>query len=127
MNIRNAVQLDPTLRNSLLRRLRGMSRGDRLCHGDFHPENIMGEPATAVVIDWLDATRGDPAADVCRSYLLMHRHAPDIATAYVDRYCRDARITRRRVLRWLPFVAAARLAENVPDEVPRLLRAICPE
>ncbi len=120
-NIRNAAQLEPTLKETLLRRLRGMDGGDRLCHGDFHPGNIMGEPGTAVVIDWLDATRGDPAADVCRTYLLVHRHSPEIATAYVDAYCRAAHITRRRVLRWLPFIAAARLAENVPDDVPWLL------
>jgi thiamine kinase-like enzyme len=34
----------------------------RLCHFDLYPENVLGEPANAVVIDWLDAVRGDPGA-----------------------------------------------------------------
>jgi len=55
-----------------------MPDGDRLCHGDFHPMNILGEPSP-VIIDWPDARRGDPAADVCRSYLLMKLHAAEIA------------------------------------------------
>jgi aminoglycoside phosphotransferase (APT) family kinase protein len=118
---RGASELTAELKTALENRLRRMRRGDRLCHGDFHPENILGEPADAVVVDWLDASRGDPAADVCRSYLLLHLHASDIAMPYVDAYCRAARIAQRSVLRWLPIVAAARLAEGVPDEVPRLL------
>jgi RIO-like serine/threonine protein kinase len=123
-NIRNATALDPALKAVLLRRLHRLHRGDRLCHGDFHPKNVLGEPAAAVVIDWLDATSGDPAADVCRSYLLLELGAPEIALPYLDMYCRLARIPRRRVLRWLPFIAAGRLAENVPDETSRLL-ALC--
>jgi aminoglycoside phosphotransferase (APT) family kinase protein len=120
-NIRNAAALDPSLRTTLLARLPSMQAGDRLCHGDFHPMNILGEPTEAVMIDWLDATSGDPAADVCRSYLLLQLNWPDIAVAYVDTYCRTAGISRRRVFRWLPFLAASRLTENVPHEVPRLL------
>jgi len=120
-NIRNAEALDPSLRTTLLARLPGMQPSDRLCHGDFHPMNILGEPTEAVVIDWLAATSGDPAADVCRSYLLLEMNWPEIAVDYVDTYCRTAGISRRRVFRWLPFLAASRLTENVPHEVPRLL------
>src|SRR5262249_59440484 len=46
--------------------------GDRLCHGDFHLGNMIGTWAHAEVIDWGDATRGDPLADVARTDLL-HR------------------------------------------------------
>jgi aminoglycoside phosphotransferase (APT) family kinase protein len=126
LNIRNTAELDPALRTALLHRLHRMRGGDRLCHGDFHPKNVLGEPPAAVVVDWLDATSGDPAADVCRSYLLLELAASEIAMAYLDTYCRVARISRHRVLRWLPFVAAGRLAENVPHETSRLL-ALCRE
>jgi hypothetical protein len=43
-----------------------------------------------VVIDWLDARRGDPVADVCRSYLLLKLHAAENARAYLDAYPRLA-------------------------------------
>ena len=94
----------------------------RLCHGDFHPYNVLGEPGEAVVVDWLDATGGAPAADLCRSYLLISHHAKDLAQAYVDAYlAADGELTEEAVFAWLPVLAAARLAENVPEETERLL------
>jgi aminoglycoside phosphotransferase (APT) family kinase protein len=95
-----------------------MPEGDRLCHGDFHPINVLGEISRPVVIDWPDACRGDPAADVCRSYLLLKLHAEGIADAYLDTYCRIS--NGQNILDWLPYVAAARLAEDVAGECDRL-------
>jgi aminoglycoside phosphotransferase (APT) family kinase protein len=101
-----------------------MPEGDRLCHGDFHPMNVLGEAAQPYIIDWADAHRGDPAADVCRSYLLLTLHAAELAMPYVDGYCREAGVSRQAVLDWLPYVAAARFAENVPGEIDRLLKIV---
>jgi hypothetical protein len=36
----------------------------------------------------------------------------DIALAYVETYCRTAGTSRRRVFRWLSFIAAGRPTEN---------------
>jgi aminoglycoside phosphotransferase (APT) family kinase protein len=82
-NIAAARHLDERRKRDLLDRIRGMPDGDRLCHGDFHPMNILGEAAQPVIIDWPDARRGDPAADLCRSYLLMKLHFAEITTAYL--------------------------------------------
>src|SRR5262245_55479689 len=70
-NIPATRRLDPRRKQELLDRIAEMPDGDRLCHGDFHPMNILGDPSQPIIIDWADARRGDPAADVCRSYLLM--------------------------------------------------------
>ena len=88
------------------------------------------------MIDWPDACRGDPAADVCRSYLLLKLHAEEIAEPYLEAYCRinDApergrpinKVTCQEILDWLPFVAAARLVENVPEDFDRLLKIVYP-
>ncbi len=43
-----------------------------VCHGDFHPLNVMVEGATASVIDWTDAGLGPREADVSRTLLLFH-------------------------------------------------------
>ena len=120
-NILAATNLGEARRQSLLDQLAALTDGDRLCHGDFHPRNIMGPPGQAILVDWLDACCGEPAADVCRSYVLMHRHVAAFASAYVDRYSEASGESRERILQWLPFVAAARLAEDVPDEVDGLL------
>lgn len=114
--IDSAAQLTRDLRSELLQRLAAMPGGDRLCHGDFHPFNVLGLDEHARIIDWLDATRGEPAADVCRSYVLISAYDPGVAAAYVDAYG----IERAQIDAWLPLVAAARLSENVPDEVERL-------
>jgi Ser/Thr protein kinase RdoA (MazF antagonist) len=45
----------------LLDGLRDMPDGDRLCHGDFHPLNVLGEASQPIVIDWPDACHGAPA------------------------------------------------------------------
>jgi Phosphotransferase enzyme family len=48
-----------------------LGRGDRLLHGDLHPENVLLSPAGPVVIDWSGATRGDPADDVAMTWAIM--------------------------------------------------------
>jgi aminoglycoside phosphotransferase (APT) family kinase protein len=120
-NIRQLTVMGETQKNALLNRLAGMPDGDRLCHGDFHPLNILGPLGHETLVDWLDATRGDPAADVCRSYVLIRRMAPKIAAAYVDAYVAASNESLERILSWLPFVAAARLAEGVPEEADGLV------
>jgi aminoglycoside phosphotransferase (APT) family kinase protein len=43
-----------------------------VCHGDFHPLNVMVEDDDASVIDWTDAGVGPREADVARTALLFH-------------------------------------------------------
>lgn len=120
--IGRAPQLDAPLRATLLARLAQLPEGNRLCHGDFHPFNIIGTPEAAMIVDWPDATSGPPAADVARSYVLMlHGAGPDLANAYLERYLALSPLTDPEIRAWLPIIAAARLAENVPDETDRLL------
>jgi aminoglycoside phosphotransferase (APT) family kinase protein len=126
-DIGNAGLLGAVQRKALLERLAAMPEGDRLCHGDFHPLNILGPPGRAIIIDWPNVSCGDPAADVCRSYILIRSVAPDIASAYVDAYATRGSFSREHVLAWLPFIAAARLAEGVPDEEDDLLRIAAAE
>jgi hypothetical protein len=72
------------------------------------------------VIDWPNACRGDPAGDVCRSYLILKLHADEVAEPYLDAYRRVSGLSCHKILDWLPFVATARLAEGVPGELDRL-------
>jgi Phosphotransferase enzyme family len=87
-------------------------------------ENVLGEASQPMVIDWPNAWHGDPAGDVCRSYLILKLHADEIAEPYLDAYCRAAGVPRHTVLDWLAYVAAARLAEDVPGEQHRLLELV---
>ena len=123
-NIVATELVDRSHKQRLLAGLARMPDGDRVCHGDFHPSNILGEPAAPVVIDWPDASRGDPAADLCRSYLLLLLHAEALAMPYLDTYCRISGMASRDAVDWLPYVAAAKLAEQVPKEQRGLINIL---
>jgi streptomycin 6-kinase len=120
-NITGARLLDEPTRRRLLDSLPDLPDGDRLCHGDFHPYNIMGEGDGIRIVDWADAHAGDPAADVCRTFVLIGSVLPEMAERYVADYCAATGVDRMAVHAWLPVVAGARLAEKVPEETDRLL------
>jgi Ser/Thr protein kinase RdoA (MazF antagonist) len=120
------------------RTLSKLPSGDRLCHGDFHPQNVILSPRGPVVLDWIDATRGHPHADVARTVILLRNgylHVPRgplraasriaiafMVTAYLGRYVAATGASRRRIKLWLAPVAAARLAEGIGVERDALLR-----
>ncbi|WP_332690805.1 phosphotransferase family protein [Devosia sp.] len=118
--IARARQLSADEIGATLQLVESLPDGDRLCHGDFHPFNVMGTPEAPMIIDWLDATQGAPEADACRSYLLLLHNVPDVAATYLDAYVRLSGRAREAVLAWLPVLAAARLVEQVPGEHERL-------
>lgn len=68
--IHDAV-MPPHLRDYALRALDGLPDGDRLCHGDYHPGNVLVAADRVAVIDWPNATRGTPEADHARTMLLL--------------------------------------------------------
>lgn len=116
-----ATELTDPVKRTLRDRLSRLPDGDRVLHGDFHPYNILGTLEDAVVVDWPDATCGPPAADVCRSWLLLQTVSAEIAEDYLATYLAASPLDRAAVFAWLPVLAAARLTENVPDEVPALI------
>jgi Ser/Thr protein kinase RdoA (MazF antagonist) len=69
--IRQAKTLSPLWREAAIRRLRDLPDGDVLCHGDFHPGNVLLAAAGPVVIDWIDVSRGYPLVDVARTVALI--------------------------------------------------------
>jgi len=68
--------------------LPGMGDGhDRLLHLDFHPQNVIMSPNGPVVVDWPNARRGDPMADVANTYALVscaRIPLPRVAAAILD-------------------------------------------
>ena len=52
-------------------RMIGLPNGDATLHGDYHPGNIIVTPDGPTVIDWGEASRGDAAADIARTLLLL--------------------------------------------------------
>lgn len=113
--IHAATRLDPAHIARLIAHLGTLPDGQHLCHGDFHPFNLLGPPDHLIIIDWLDATSGPPAADVCRAHIILSIVSTGLADDYVTRYAEISELTPDDILIWRPVIAAARLRENPPD------------
>ncbi|MHC4593165.1 MAG: phosphotransferase family protein [Planctomycetota bacterium] len=133
--IEAAAALPAQLQDAALDSLGRMPDGDRLCHGDYHPGNILMAAGGPVIIDWIDATSGNPLADVARTYVIMSEAtAPGsrlswwrrlticwLCRAYRRRYFQLRPGDREELIAWRPIVAAARLSEDIPQSREWLL------
>jgi len=115
--IKNSPHLQNPLKEKLLSRLMSMDNSlDCLCHGDFHPLNILFDGCQYWIIDWVDAVAGSPSADACRTYLLFKQHISRLAGIYLRAFCKESNIKQDEVLAWEPIVAAARSNDNMDDK-----------
>src|SRR5207253_2945540 len=69
--IGEAARLSPDEKEAARRRLSELPDGETICHGDFHPGNILLSRNGPVVIDWTSGTRGHPLGDVAQTSLLF--------------------------------------------------------
>jgi hypothetical protein len=126
--------LPPGWLESAMDRLTRLPDGGMLCHTDFHPEQVMmSSSGQLVVLDWMTACAGQPAADVARTTVLL-RFGPVLDASwlmrqlvnllrgifyrtYLHRYLElNPAVTVTAIHAWIPLVAMARLAENIPGE-----------
>ncbi|WP_438446078.1 phosphotransferase enzyme family protein [Gorillibacterium sp. sgz5001074] len=137
--ILGAPFLNEEEKRRILEELERLPVGNRVCHGDFHPDNVMVEPdGRVLVIDWMTAMAGHPAGDAARSVVLfsygtMPEGTPRLVTAlvngirrkltkeYIKHYLRVSGMEWAEVDRWILPVAAARLREWLPPEEKELL------
>ena len=137
--IRGAGALTDLTKQAVLKALAQLPDENALCHGDFHPGNVIMTARGPVIIDWVTAAQGHPLADVARTLLLLRigeippgtpgrrlinlgRHA--FLSAYVHRYTRLRAMPREQIEAWLVPIAAARLQEGIPAEKARLLTMV---
>jgi Ser/Thr protein kinase RdoA (MazF antagonist) len=121
--------LSSPLRTKLLERLASLPDSERVCHGDFHPANVLVTPTGDAVIDWIDASRGNPLADVARTSIIFlgslgSGQVPNpivralvraFHSAYLKEYFRLRPGGEDEYRLWLPIVAAARLSEGIQE------------
>lgn len=105
--------------------------GTRVCHFDFHPDNVVLTARGPVVLDWVTAVQGVPAADVARTLLILRDAVlPDdlprsralafellrrvLAAVYLGRYRSLTGVDDGDIRPWRVPLIVARLRENVP-------------
>jgi aminoglycoside phosphotransferase (APT) family kinase protein len=127
------------IRRRLLELITTLPDGEGLAHGDFHPENIFITGRGPIILDWMDATRGHSLGDVARTSLLLRQAAlpPDIPGRrfielirglfhhiYLRRYFERRVVDKVEWRAWQTVIAAARLAEDIPEERDRLINLV---
>ncbi len=125
----------------LIERLDSVTFDNKICHGDLHLSNVMLDEGVYRVIDWMNAAKGTPIADVCRTILMLDTPysvecvpydvkahikgiLEDVKTAYLEHYFSRSGASASEMRIWMPLVAAARLSEQVPGEKEWLLEIV---
>jgi uncharacterized protein (TIGR02172 family) len=143
-DIHHAEVLPARLRSKVLAALYSLPDDNRLCHGDFHPGNILVTPQGEIIIDWFRASHGNPLADLARTTNLflgfsqtLQIQRPFLSYGstkvshiknslfqvvcrifyplYLNYYFKLCPGGEAEYQRWLPIVAAARLSDNIPE------------
>jgi aminoglycoside phosphotransferase (APT) family kinase protein len=141
--IEAASDLPQSIKTASQACLAALPAGEALCHGDFHPDNVLLTARGPVIIDWMTGTRGHPLADVCRTLLLfqttalppgiplpmrlmMNASRALIQAVYLNRYLQIHPASRQQINAWqLPLMAARlREVEQYPREKQLLLARI---
>jgi hypothetical protein len=151
MNIRRAEALPADLRAKILAALESLPDRDRLCHGDFHPGNILITAQGEIIIDWIHAARGNPLADLARTTNLAlgltHQiqrpflsygatktsHIKNSLFQVLGRICYPVYLNyyfklcpggEAEYQHWLPIVAASRLSDDIPELEKMLIEQV---
>ena len=115
--------------------------GNVVCHGDFHPDNILMSEWGPVIIDWGPATSGNPAGDVAWTvHLFRHGGTPPGMSVfqrlvlnvfrrlflfmYLRAYLKESTMSQAIVKQWGPPIAALRLGDGIAEERDLLLQTI---
>ena len=135
------AELPTAQRDLALARLRELPEGTAVCHGDFHPDNVLINGDDATIIDWTTACVGNPAADFALTSLILQLGAPPPSSSlwtriairvgrtlfyrsYASRYRRMCYLSLQDVQPWALPIAVARLGYEITAERDQLVTLI---
>jgi aminoglycoside phosphotransferase len=119
-DIERSERLSTDLKQELLELLDKLPDGQALCHCDFHGANVFFDGAAYTIIDLLQISKGDPAADAACSYVSYCFYNQDLGELYLSRYCDKSGISKSQVQQWLRVYAGTILGQ-VPEQYTPIL------
>lgn len=111
---------------------------DLLCHGDPNPGNFIIKDGKTFIIDWMNASIGNPTADIAE-YIIMVKYSvlpPEIENGFfqsfnairdlaiqifLDEYIKLSNMKYEEVEQWMVPVMAEKLADGIPDKEKKIL------
>ncbi len=138
--INEIASLEESLKKNIIDTIQHYPKGDKLIHGDLHPDNILVAD-TFFIIDWEGARRGHPCEDLARVAILLDsplgiKGVPKVMkpiarfmmSSYrrklLNSYLKTSEYSMKDVKMWMLPMLAIRLGENIPYEKKWLLRKI---
>lgn len=136
-----AEMLDKELKKFVLEILNQLPRGNDICHGDFHPGNIIIANGQYYVIDWSGVTSGEKLSDIAHTYLLL-RNTPRttgvnmfqsfiigcsgsiISGKYLSSIEKNYPFNWSEFSKWMVVRAAERIYYGMPTEKEALIKFI---
>ena len=137
--ITSTEHLDADMKAAAVAAMLKLPGGGAVCHGDFHPGNVIMSDRGPMIIDWNTACTGNPLADVARTSLLLRiGEVPGFIARrrliealrgmahsfYLNRYLKLNGDVGDELKAWSHPVAAARLGDDIPEERERLLALV---
>jgi uncharacterized protein (TIGR02172 family) len=136
--IRRADYLTSVEKEAVIAILDSLPIKQQLCHGDPNPGNILIRDGEAVIIDWTNASIGNPEADLAEyiimiRYAILPSHLPNEVVCYlnsnresiikifVDEYSKLSGILYDEIDAWIAPIAARKLSTDVCEEERNLL------
>lgn len=121
--------------------LNSIPKEEQLCHGDYHPDNLIMTGNNLKIIDWTVASAGNPIADLALTSVLLQlgrlpsdtplfrRWAVTFGRKffhhlYLSHYLKLNPGHKNEYKQWLLPVAIGRLAEEIEEEKDLLLAFI---
>jgi aminoglycoside phosphotransferase (APT) family kinase protein len=133
-------KLPKDIKESVLHLLNSMPDGNQLCHGDFHPGNIIVTKQGPVIIDWMTASRGVAEGDVARTAIILESaKAPEgtpmrwllewirklFLSNYLKTYFQLHPVDEKSFYAWRAIMAANFLVDvSLPEEEANLMDII---
>lgn len=140
-NISKTELLQDDVKTRLYEYIDELEEDNILCHGDFHPDNVLITKNGEIIIDWMTATQGNPLADIARTSVMFKFGVVPVKMyiekqiinfirnkfylEYIKHYINLTGVKIEQIEQWELPVAAARLTEWLPqNEKTALLKFI---
>lgn len=139
--ISNTELLTDEMKKFILTILDDLPEGNDICHGDFHPGNIILSKNNYFIIDWFGATSGRKLSDIAHTYLLL-KNTPKIpgmpniqymitklfgkilSKKYITTINKLDPFSFNEFSKWLLVKAAERVVYGLPSEKDTLIKFI---
>jgi hypothetical protein len=137
--ISKSPQLDTKLIDFASNIIKELPINNCICHGDFHPGNILVQDGVYYIIDWSGVYRSDFISDIAHTYLLM-THVPDIpgqsrvqhavisligscmAKIYLKEMLKLKKFSLSDFSKWTVIMSLLRIYYGMPSEKPSRIK-----